>query len=1110
VVTQPDQPRATFSYQAKAALPEWATWLGLPSLTDGAAEIEGEAVWDSAENGLSYQGRMQVDNLVLEGDQLASEPVSLAAAYTGDASRLDFHDLEADALGGKLTGEVSILNLTAPGAARFRTSLALLDFPFDPLLAALAKLPTATPVPWTTALSGSIEAEGTGAADLEATLSLRLSRPAYVTPNRIPVLGTVEVRYLGSDRLLTADRIELFTPSGQVALSGSASPERETFLRVRVGMDALDDLLALAKAAGLQLAEMPFELKGKLQAEGELRGTLLAESPDLRFAGNVEANEFVLSGHGWKRFRSEVDVSPQQIEISDARLEDHTGSVDASLTVDLGDEGLAALWTGVPPPTSRWNTEGKVRFNDLPLATVLETTGRTEPVEGRLRGDIHFSGPADLPEGGVQLEIVEGRAWGEPFDHLRAGLRLDRETVSLESFEYARQDSRIEANGTLARATRRFQFDLDGRQWRLEELEAFSASKVRPSGELRFDLDASGGFGSDEELFDDLTVSGSLNLDRLQLDDKELGSFQAELQSEDRQVHLRWLGKLVSSVVKGSAEIQPTQGGPFSGECTINKLDVTHLARLGGLELEKLSGEVDSKFTFSGELARFGELSADGVVSRLEVAYSEIPGAERGYDLWNPFPMRWSIGDGKLDLDHVRLLGDGTDFELDGAVGLQQGLGQADDSLDLTLAGVFNLAVLESFRTGLEARGSSELEARIRGRFDDPRIEGSMQISDGNLRYAGFANGLSDLNGKLAFSERLIRIEELRAGSGGGTLRLSGTSLYKDDRWNYRLGADIERVRVRYPEDISSVIDGRLMFSGTDLQSLLAGELTVSRVAIGSGMSLGTVIASMAEPTQTPAANPALLNMQLSLSITSVPDLPLETSMVRNAQAQLNLRLRGTAVSPSLFGDVKLTQGQFVFQASRYTINRGDMNFYNPFRIEPVINFELETRIRDVDISLNLVGPASKINLSYRSDPPLRLDELVSLIAVGRSPRSEPILATQRSVEQQRFLQTGASAIFSQALSGRGGPGRIERFFGVSRLKVDPQAGGVESNPVARISTEQQVTDDLTFTYSYDLSQAQQQVIRVEWAPTRQWSFIVTRDENGLLGTDILFKKRLR
>ena len=105
------------------------------------------------------------------------------------------------------------------------------------------------------------------------------------------------------------------------------------------------------------------------------------------------------------------------------------------------------------------------------------------------------------------------------------------------------------------------------------------------------------------------------------------------------------------------------------------------------------------------------------------------------------------------------------------------------------------------------------------------------------------------------------------------------------------------------------------------------------------------------------------------------------------------------------------------FQGTRYVINRGEIDFTNPFRIEPVLDFELETRIRDVDIALNISGPARNMNLSYRSDPPLEFNQLVSLIAVGRSPTTDPVLAAQERVEAQPLIQAGANTLLSQALS---------------------------------------------------------------------------------------------
>jgi translocation and assembly module TamB len=163
--------------------------------------------------------------------------------------------------------------------------------------------------------------------------------------------------------------------------------------------------------------------------------------------------------------------------------------------------------------------------------------------------------------------------------------------------------------------------------------------------------------------------------------------------------------------------------------------------------------------------------------------------------------------------------------------------------------------------------------------------------------------------------------------------------------------------------------------------------------------------------------------------------------------------------------------------------------------------------MRGVDIALILSGPARRLNVSYRSDPPLSFSDLVNLVAVGRDPTTDPLSVSRQRIEQQSLFQIGANNVLAQAVQSPVSPG-LQRFFGVSRLKVDPAVGGAEANPAARISTEQQLTDDITLIYTYDLSSSQQQTARLEWTPSRRWTLVVTRDENGLLGSDAIYKTR--
>jgi translocation and assembly module TamB len=87
---------------------------------------------------------------------------------------------------------------------------------------------------------------------------------------------------------------------------------------------------------------------------------------------------------------------------------------------------------------------------------------------------------------------------------------------------------------------------------------------------------------------------------------------------------------------------------------------------------------------------------------------------------------------------------------------------------------------------------------------------------------------------------------------------------------------------------------------------------------------------------------------------------------------------------------------------------------------------------------------------------------------------------------------------------------RVQKFFGASRIKIDPNVTGVENLPQARLTIEQSLSRNVIFTFSLNLSRSSQQVVRMEWDLSNDWSLIAVRDENGAFGVDFLFRHRFR
>ncbi|MCZ2155943.1 MAG: translocation/assembly module TamB, partial [Bryobacterales bacterium] len=429
--------------------------------------------------------------------------------------------------------------------------------------------------------------------------------------------------------------------------------------------------------------------------------------------------------------------------------------------------------------------------------------------------------------------------------------------------------------------------------------------------------------------------------------------------------------------------------------------------------------------------------------------------------------------------------------------------------LDLQAKGSLNFNIFNAFEPSIDAGGKSDLDLTVRGTFKAPDVYGLLDLSDASLYLAGVPNGLDKINGRVFLYRDRANIEEIRAESGGGALSLTGFVSYSEGIPAFRLSARVKDVRVRYPPGVSTSADAELELTGSRNQSILSGNVTITRVALNPRSDLGSILTSTSKPVATPSANQNdfLRNMRFDVQVQTAPDVRFDSSLTQDLAGEANLRLRGNPYTPVLLGTVTVNQGEVNFFGNRYFIDRGEISFLNPLKMEPVLNLDLRTRVRSIDVTLTFSGPLDKLNINYRSDPPLQLNEIIALLTVGRAPAGSPSLAEAQSEAAQSWQQIGASALVGQAVAAPIA-GRLQKLFGVSRIKIDPRVTGVENNPQARLTVEQQVNRDITITFITNLADAQQQIVRLEWNFNTDWSMVALRDEDGLFGVDFLFRKR--
>jgi translocation and assembly module TamB len=574
-----------------------------------------------------------------------------------------------------------------------------------------------------------------------------------------------------------------------------------------------------------------------------------------------------------------------------------------------------------------------------------------------------------------------------------------------------------------------------------------------------------------------------------------VGSFDGDLNSDGKEARLKLKSAMSTGSISGEISVGWADPMPVDGKISIQNIDLDPLL-MTSLHLKTFPGHgtADGDITVKGDIRHPENLVVDSNLTKLVLTYDVLK-------LENSGPIHLTSTRDSLKIISARLQGPNTNMDLSGSV---QFTGRR--TVAMKLNGTLDLRLLSAYIKDVDVGGHLDANASFEGTLDRPRIIGRMKLLDASVRSADFPTGLSNLKGDLNFDANRLFFDNVTGEAGGGVLTLSGSVNYSEKPLRYDVSAKTDRLRVRYPEGISWLVGGGLRLAGTLDGGLLTGKVIIQRVNMNAGLESAGMLVS--PETSGGATSSFLRNLQFDVEATSTPDARMEWPGAR-LEADANLRVRGTAEHPILLGHIHVLSGELYFHNNRYRVARGDLNFANPFRLDPVINVEATTNIQQYEITLNFSGQSSKLNLSYRSDPPLPANDIVTLLALGQTS-SESTLRTGGTTQSGT---TGATALLSEAISSQLG-GRVERLFGITRFRVDPGLNGVTAtgsgqNATARITVEQQVTSNLTVLYESNVNSTQQQVIQVEYIVNRNVSVVALLDQNGTFGIDVKIKKRL-
>lgn len=754
-----------------------------------------------------------------------------------------------------------------------------------------------------------------------------------------------------------------------------------------------------------------------------------------------------------------------------------------------------------------------VNVNGLPIERVLAAAKRQDiPVRGLASGTVHLAGTVKEPEGQAVLDLRNSIVYDEPIERLRARVAYLPESIEIEQLEAATGPSQLTLTARFQhpRADLQqgsLQFNLQSRQLNLARIRNVQIRRPGLAGAL--DLSGSGRAtlrAAGPHRLDLRGIMLQARASGLSAGGRNLGNADLEATGSGEKLNFTVNSALAGAIIHGQGSATLRGNYPVNAQVSFNNLrwsDVQPLTSAG--TPAPFDAITSGGLTIDGPVADADQLNASLRLATLQIRPAQNqPPARQTLVLQNQGDIVFSLQRGQMRVESAHLTGPETDILLTGTVSARA------RTLDLRLNARANLRLLQTLSPDVYSSGNVTVTAAAQGPIQKPSVNGRMELQNASITSGDLPAGLSNANGIIAFNGNTATIQNLSGESGGGKITLTGF-VSRENNLRFAVRANAVGVRVRIQQGVSAVTTATINIAGTTQSSLASGTVTIDRLTYQPQTDIGSILTRSGPPVQSPANPTKLLqNMALDIAVRTSSATAVQASLAQNLQVIANLRVRGRASQPGMTGSIQMNHGQMVFFGATYRLSSGNISFYNPNRVEPLLDITLETQAKGVTVVLAVTGPIDDMKLSYTSDPPLQFEEIVALLASGKPPTSDPtLLANQPTQPPQTFQQRGETALVSKALADPLS-NRLQRVFGVSQLKIDPSFTSGSQLPQARVTLQQQVASNLLFTYVTALDDPNTQIVRIEWSMTPQWSATANRDENGVVSINLLYKKQFR
>ncbi len=706
---------------------------------------------------------------------------------------------------------------------------------------------------------------------------------------------------------------------------------------------------------------------------------------------------------------------------------------------------------------------------------------RSLPLDIPASGELDFIGTARSFRGDGRLNLEAGVAYGEPYDRGKIIVELTPTHVSFPDVALEKGGGTIQGSGWIG-FDKTYQADISGRDIELSSVQRLGETPL--SGRCTVSIHSAGNFSRP-------SVQADARCEELFSHRVSLGAARLGLSISNGSLAVDAMVGKEMLKISGSMKFLPSHPWALNAEIHDRDIDPAIF-----IETENIVSRM--------RLAADGTLQARGNGFDLHSVYGSSSFKTLGFTLGdlrieNEGTAAIGMKAGRLQVHSLVLTGAGTRLVVSGSAVPAR-------DVDATFSGTAHLSLLRLLYPEVEhGDGTAAVELTVRDTWSNPEVSGKLSLHEGLIKIRDIPQKFTALNGTIRFDGGRVSTDGLTGEIGGGTISVTGTAVLKGSTlMDFSSRAAIENVTVRYPAGLTALLGGTLYYDGDAESQTLSGEVSVRKARYEKRVDWKSMLVDFSRGfTQRKKESVGWIGeTQLNVRFSGKENIVFESNLAK-IPLDIDMLFRGTVNQPQVLGRIEARKGEVYFRRNVFRILYASADFTDPSRINPILDVQAETKVREYRIRLGVSGTADRAVVTFVSDPPLSDSNILSLLALGRT--GEELKGTEQELGfgEAASLATGK---FQDILESK-----ARSLTGLDRFQVDPYLSKSDV-AVPRVTVGKEVMQDrLYMTYSSNVGAAMpEQDFRIEYILNRNISLVGEYDEMGQVGADLKFRFEFR